>query len=174
VRIKTGRITVSLNNRDFEIIFQDVSGDVTVPSLDRIEEWVRSVFEPSRRGEMTIRIVDEPEGADLNERYRNSSGATNVLAFPAGELPLLGQVDLPSIGDLVICAPVIEREAQAQNKPLEDHWAHITIHGTLHLEGFDHMDKASCAVMEARETELLGSLGFDDPYVGENRSLASD
>ncbi len=166
-RVKNRRMTVSHNKNDLEIYVQDVSGDETVPSLDRVEGWVRSVFDPGRRGELTIRIVDEPEGAGLNERYRHGDGATNVLAFPAEEPPLLVQIDLPSIGDLVICAPVLEREARAQNKPLEAHWAHIAIHGALHLDGFDHVDEAGVAVMEARECELLGLLGFDDPYAGE-------
>lgn len=160
-------MTASHNNDDLTVHVQDVSRNETVPSPDRVEGWVKSVFEAGRRGELTVRIVDEPEGAALNERYRHGDGATNVLAFPADEPLVPAQVDPPLIGDLVICAPVLEREASAQNKPLEAHWAHIAIHGALHLVGFDHVDKADAAVMEARERELLGSLGFENPYADE-------
>ena len=114
----------------------------------------------SLRGALTVRIVDEPEGAELNERYRHVQGATNVLAFPAGESVLPPTNELPLVGDLVICAPVLEREARAQRKSLEAYWAHISIHGALHLLGFDHGHDDEARVMEAREIELLESLGF--------------
>ena len=160
-------MTESNNEDELEVLVQNVSHSDLVPDSNRVKGWVRTVFEPGRRGELTVRIVDEPESADLNERYRHGKGATNVLAFP-GEEPLMSvEDDLPSMGDLVICAPVIECEAAAQGKPLEAHWAHIAIHGALHLDGFDHEDEAGAAVMEARERELLGSLGIADPYAGD-------
>lgn len=143
-----------------EIHVQDASSCESVPSSGNLRTWVRCALGNSRRGALTVRIVDEPEGTELNERYRHAQGATNVLAFPAEESVLPPMDELPLIGELVICAPVLEREACAQGKLLEAHWAHIAIHGALHLIGFDHGCDDEAAVMEAREIELLESLGF--------------
>jgi len=117
-----------------------------------------------RSGELTVRIVGEIESAALNERFRNVMGATNVLAFPYDESPFEGSKESELIGDLVVCAPVLEREAVAQDKALSAHWAHILIHGTLHLLGYDHQNIEDTKAMEERERDLLGSLGFEDPY----------
>ncbi len=117
-----------------------------------------------RSGELTVRIVGEIESAALNERFRNVMGATNVLAFPYDESPFEGSKESELIGDLVVCAPVLEREAVAQDKALSAHWAHILIHGTLHLVGYDHQNIEDTKAMEERERDLLGSLGFEDPY----------
>ena len=117
-----------------------------------------------RSGELTVRIVGEIESAALNERFRNVMGATNVLAFPYDESPFEGSTESELIGDLVVCAPVLEREAVAQDKPLSAHWAHILIHGTLHLVGYDHQNIEDTKAMEERERDLLDSLGFEDPY----------
>ena len=117
-----------------------------------------------RSGELTVRIVGETESAALNKRFRNVMGATNVLAFPYDESPFEGSTESELIGDLVVCAPVLEREAVAQDKPLSAHWAHILIHGTLHLVGYDHQNIEDTQAMEERERDLLGSLGFEDPY----------
>ncbi len=117
-----------------------------------------------RSGELTVRIVGEIESAALNERFRNVMGATNVLAFPYDESPFEGSTESELIGDLVVCAPVLEREAVAQDKALSAHWAHILIHGTLHLVGYDHQNIEDTKAMEERERDLLGSLGFEDPY----------
>ena len=117
-----------------------------------------------RSGELTVRIVGEVESAALNERFRNVMGATNVLAFPYDESPFEGSTESELIGDLVVCAPVLEREAVAQDKPLSAHWAHILIHGTLHLVGYDHQNIEDTKAMEERERDLLDSLGFEDPY----------
>ena len=111
-----------------------------------------------------MRIVDETESAALNERFRNVMGATNVLAFPYDISPCEGSIESELIGDLVVCAPVLEREAVAQDKALLAHWAHILIHGTLHLIGYDHQNIEDTQAMEERERDLLGSLGFEDPY----------
>lgn len=113
-----------------------------------------------------MRVVGESEGASLNERFRHGSGATNVLAFSHDDPVPGGESETP-LGDLVICAPVLEREAADQGKSLEAHWAHISIHGALHLIGYDHEDPEDARAMEARERELLASLGFEDPYAGE-------
>ena len=167
VHAKKKPMTVNDKHDGLEIYVQDVSHNKSVPRPGRLKAWVQSAFEQGRYGELTVRIVDEREGAALNERFRQGEGATNVLAFPADDLQLPTTAEPPAVGDIVICAPVLEREAVAQNRPLDAHWAHIAIHGALHLVGFDHMDEASAAVMEAREAELLESLGFDNPYAGD-------
>jgi probable rRNA maturation factor len=114
-------------------------------------------------GELVLRIVDEAESASLNQRFRQREGPTNVLAFPAGDVPVPDEA-LPPLGDIVICAPVVAREAEAQSKRLEAHWAHIVIHGCLHLIGYDHIGDTDAAEMETRERELLADLGYSDPY----------
>jgi probable rRNA maturation factor len=111
--------------------------------------------------EVAIRIVGAEEGRAFNRDYRGKDYATNVLSFPA-ELP--PGVDLPLLGDLAICAPVVEREAAEQHKRPRDHWAHLTVHGTLHLLGYDHLRDAEAEAMEALETRILASLGIADPY----------
>jgi probable rRNA maturation factor len=120
----------------------------------------------SADSELTIRLVDEPEARELNRTYRHKDYATNVLSFPA-EVPdeLL---DIPLLGDLVICVAVVEREAAEQGKTLDAHWAHLVIHGCLHLLGYDHEEDAEAEEMEALERNLLAELGHPDPYAGEN------
>jgi probable rRNA maturation factor len=133
-----------------------------------MRKWARSALADDVRGELTVRIVDESEGAELNTRYRGKKGATNVLSFPAESAePPTGSSDADGLlpfGDVVICAAVVEREEREQGKPLAAHWAHMVVHGTLHLQGFDHEKAADAAVMEARERLLLAKLGFPDPY----------
>lgn len=119
--------------------------------------------------EITVRIVDEAEGRELNHEYRERDYATNVLSFPS-ELPaelleaLKEEMDVLPLGDLVICATVVAREATEQGKALQDHWAHLTVHGVLHLLGFDHIEDEEAEDMEALETEVLKGLGIADPY----------
>jgi len=113
---------------------------------------------------VTLRIVAEPESAELNRRYRGRNYATNVLSFrPADDWPVL-EGELTPLGDLVVCAAVVEREAREQGKPPAAHWAHIVIHGALHLTGHDHQTDDEAARMEARERELVAGFGFADPY----------
>ncbi len=150
-----------------EIDVQDASSCASVPSTVNLEIWIRRALGNAGRAVLTVRIVGETEGAALNERYRDARGATNVLAFPADEHLPPAMDEPPHIGDLVICAPVLEREARAQEKTLEAHWAHICIHGALHLAGFEHDADVSAELMETREVELLESLGFGDPYAGD-------
>ena len=150
-----------------EIHVQDASSCQSVPSFESLRTWVRCALGNDRRGELTVRIVDEPEGAELNERYRHAQGATNVLAFAADDPGFLPKEELPLVGDLVICAPVLEREANTQGKSLEAHWAHVSIHGALHLLGFDHHRDEEAQAMELREIELLEALGFSDPYTND-------
>ena len=136
-----------------------------VPSSASFRRWVEAALKGARRrkaAEVAIRIVDADEGQALNRQFRGRDYATNVLSFPA-ELP--PGVDLPLIGDLVICAPVVAREAAEQGKKTADHWAHMTIHGTLHLLGYDHIKEAEAEAMEGLETRILGGLGIPDPYL---------
>ena len=122
----------------------------------RVARWVRAALELP--GEITVRVVDEDEGRRLNREFRGKDYATNVLTFDYAVEP---QVQ----ADLVLCAPVVEREARAARRPLQAHYAHLLVHGTLHAQGFDHEGSAAEAqAMEARESALLGALGFDDPY----------
>jgi len=136
-----------------------------VPASTSFRRWIEAALKAARRRkatEVSVRIVDAEEGQALNLQYRGRDYATNVLSFPV-ELP--PGVDLPLIGDLVICAPVVAREAAEQGKKPADHWAHLTIHGTLHLLGYDHIDEAEAEAMEALETKVLAGLGIADPYV---------
>ena len=136
----------------------------TLPGRDDLARWVRAALAGrwDRPAEVTIRLVDAEESAGLNRRYRRRQGATNVLSFPYEAPP--GIPDLPLLGDLVICAPVVDREAGEQRKTREAHWAHMVVHGTLHLLGFDHQTPGDAATMETLETCLLERLGFPDPY----------
>ena len=135
-----------------------------VPASASFARWVAAALHGARRRkstEVAIRIVDADEGRNLNRDYRGKDYATNVLSFPA-ELP--PGVDLPLIGDLAICAPVVAREAAEQGKKPRDHWAHLTVHGTLHLLGYDHIEDTEAEAMETLEKRILASLGIADPY----------
>jgi probable rRNA maturation factor len=136
-----------------------------VPSVTSFRRWTAAALAGARHrqpAELSIRIVGAREGRALNLRYRGKDYATNVLSFPI-ELPR-GVVS-PLLGDLVICASVVMREAREQGKAPRDHYAHLTVHGTLHLLGFDHQNKRDAARMEKLETRILASLGIDDPYL---------
>lgn len=137
-----------------------------VPSSASFRKWAAAALESRiREADLSIRIVGEEEGRSLNRHYRGKDYATNVLSFPA-ELPegLPEGVRLPLLGDLVICAPVVAREAAEQGKRVNDHYAHLTVHGTLHLLGWDHEDEADAEAMEALERGILAALGVADPY----------
>ena len=132
-----------------------------VPAPDRFRAWVEASLRRSySRLEQTIRIVGEAESRELNRRYRGKDAPTNVLAFPAEP----DHLEYDCLGDLVICAPVVEREADAQNKPVDAHWAHLVVHGMLHLQGFDHQAHDETAAMERLEIQILDSLGYANPY----------
>lgn len=142
---------------------QCVSVGDGLPTSDDIAEWIQAAL-PKDRGdtELTVRIVDEAEGADLNQIYRQRSGPTNVLSFP---FETFDGVNCPLLGDIVICAPVVVREARDQGKEPRAHWAHMTVHGALHLLGYDHLSEYEADRMEAHEKTILARLGFSDPYV---------
>jgi probable rRNA maturation factor len=133
-----------------------------LPSAASITDWARAALAGSGPGtaEITVRLVDEPESADLNKRYRGKRGATNVLSFTYDFAP--GKAGLA--GDLLICAPVVQREADQQDKRPRAHWAHMLVHGILHLRGHDHVRHADAEIMEALEIRILKRLGFPDPY----------
>ena len=137
-----------------------------VPAAASFRKWVAAALAGRiREADLAIRLVDAREGQALNRHYRGRDYATNVLSFPA-DLPegLPEGVRLPLLGDLVICPPVVEREAREQGKPLSAHYAHLTVHGTLHLLGWDHGNDVEAEAMEQLEREILAGLGIDDPY----------
>jgi probable rRNA maturation factor len=150
--------------RAVAVAVQDASGAPQVPSAARLRAWAKLALGKEASGELTVRVVGVEEGAELNSQYRGKQGPTNVLSFPAGRLPDALGAELLPLGDLVICAAVVEREAREQGKALEAHWAHMVIHGALHLQGYDHETRVEAAEMEARERSLLAELGFPDPY----------
>ena len=145
------------------VAVQNAAAGARVPARTDIRRWVGAALRGAS-GEVTVRIVAAEESAALNSRYRGKRGATNVLSFPVGVQPALPEPSPGPLGDLVICADVLEREAGEQGKTPEAHWAHIVMHGALHLCGYDHDTAARAAVMEARERELLAEFGFPDPY----------
>jgi probable rRNA maturation factor len=133
-----------------------------LPGTASIADWVRAALAGSGRGtaEVTVRLVGEAESADLNKRYRGKRGPTNVLSFTYDLPP--GKAGLA--GDLVVCAPVVRREAAQQDKRPRAHWAHMLVHGILHLRGYDHVHHTDAQIMEALEVRILKRLGFPDPY----------
>ena len=147
---------------DLQIACEQETG---LPTAQQIEQWARAAVQPqSDEVEMTVRIVDEGESHALNLNYRGKDRPTNVLSFPF-ECP--DEVELPLLGDLVICRQVVEREAQEQDKPLMAHWAHMVVHGSLHLLGYDHIKDDEAEEMESLETQIMIGLGFVDPYLSE-------
>ena len=138
---------------------QYASNDADLPVRPRIRRWVRAAL--LRDATVTVRFVDAIEGRALNAEFRGKDYATNVLTFVYDD-------EHPRAGDIVLCAPVVRREAAAQGKPLADHHAHLVIHGMLHLQGFDHERHADAAAMEARETAILAGFGLPDPYAARN------
>lgn len=136
------------------------------PSKPQFQQWVDAVLtDQEQNSEIVIRLVDATESAELNQQYRHKQGPTNILSFPF-EAPDGIEMDL--LGDLVICAPKIADEARQQNKPLNDHWAHITIHGVLHLLGYDHIEDSEAEEMETLEIKLLNMLKIANPYQEES------
>jgi probable rRNA maturation factor len=131
------------------------------PEQIKFDRWLEFCFKEEPHQSVLIRIVGETEGAALNQQYRHKSGPTNVLSFPFKAPP---GIPNDHLGDLVICAPLVSREAQEQKKPTDHHWAPLLIHGILHLQGFDHIDSQEAQQMESLETKLLMWLGIPDPY----------
>lgn len=139
----------------------------SAPSDAQFSRWVTAALDSNADPiELSIRLVDEIEGENLNQFYRGKSGATNVLSFP---FDAVAPVALPILGDLVICEPVVIREAREQNKSLDAHWAHMVVHGVLHLLGYDHINDLDTDVMENLETKILLSLNYPAPYTASSK-----
>jgi probable rRNA maturation factor len=139
-----------------------------LPSSAQFQVWVDAALQgQALDSELLIRLVDGDESAALNQQYRHKTGPTNILSFPFEAPP---GIELAMLGDLVMCVPVIVQEALQQAKPVEHHWAHITVHGVLHLLGYDHIDDAEAEQMEALEIEILQQFNIPNPYLEESLS----
>jgi probable rRNA maturation factor len=158
------------NQTQAKVTVQVVSDAAGLPRSEEFGQWTHAALacspDPDAAGHsVTIRVVDEAESAALNEEFRDTPRATNVLAFPAGmESHPAAVGDELELGDLVICAPVVLREAEEQSKEARAHFAHMTVHGSLHLSGYDHCTDAQADEMESLEKNVLQKLGFADPY----------
>ena len=136
-----------------------------LPSEAQLQGWLDgTILGFQQEAEVTVRIVDEAESNELNLTYRGKDKPTNVLSFPFEAPP---GIELPLLGDLVICRQVVEREAAEQGKPLMAHWAHMVVHGSLHLLGYDHIEDDEAEEMEALERDIMQELGFADPYLND-------
>ena len=146
----------------YHIDLQNASNNNHIPKLQQIQQWIKiALTDCCPEAELTIRVVEKEESAALNQQYRHREGPTNILSFPFESEEIL---DIPLLGDLIICAPLLEEEAAAQGKTIEAHWAHLVIHGTLHLLGYDHQNEADALQMETKEIEFLNQLGYPNPY----------
>ncbi|MEZ9893032.1 rRNA maturation RNase YbeY [Vibrio lentus] len=147
---------------DLQIAVENEQG---LPTEQDIQLWLdKTIPQFQENAELTVRIVDTEESHQLNHDYRGKDKPTNVLSFPF-EAPPGMELDL--LGDLIICRQVVEKEAEEQNKPLLAHWAHMVVHGSLHLLGYDHIEDDEAEEMESLETEIMQNMGFEDPYILE-------
>jgi probable rRNA maturation factor len=147
---------------DLQLAVEEEAG---LPGEAQLQAWCEAALAGRvEEAQLTIRIVDEAESAELNETYRHKSGPTNVLSFPFEAPP---GVDLPLLGDIVICRQVVERQALEQGKPANAHWAHMVVHGCLHLLGHDHIEEEEAEAMEHLEIGILAGLGYANPYETE-------
>ena len=138
-----------------------------LPIEAEFQQWLNAAVIPFQAdAEVTIRLVDEQESHALNLEYRGKDRPTNVLSFPFEAPP---GMELELLGDLIICRQVVEKEALEQNKPLKAHWAHMVVHGSLHLLGYDHIEDEEAEEMESLETEIMQNMGFVDPYISEKQ-----
>lgn len=154
------------NLKSIELECQNPNSFDTVPNQADCQNWVAAAIQNlNQKLSVVIRFVDAEESQDLNSHYRQKNAPTNVLSFPF-EMPDIPELfDEPKhLGDLVLCESVVLKEAEEQNKDVLQHWSHLIIHGTLHLQGYDHIDKNEAEVMESLEINILDSLGFDNPY----------
>ncbi len=152
--------TIAAEAETMELVVQDVSEHEGIPDNEILKAWATAALDQQEYN-ITLRIVGEEEMAELNEQYRHKSGTTNVLSFPFENPP---GAESNILGDIVVCAPVVEREAREQGKTLMSHWSHMVVHGILHLRGYDHETDDEAKAMEDLETQILTGLGFDAPY----------
>lgn len=152
-----------------ETIDIQLATEKTLPFSKKIlRKWVKTALgETYKAHELTLRFVDKAEIQDLNRTYRQQDKPTNVLAFPS-EIPDEIKKIHPFLGDVIICPDILQEESEANATPLEAHWAHIVIHGTLHLLGYDHIEMEEAEIMQSLETQLLSTLGFSNPYATED------
>ncbi len=142
-----------------------------LPTEEQLQTWASAAIQPNTTAnEITVRIVDEAESHELNLTYRGKDRPTNVLSFPFECPP---EVEIPLLGDLIICRQVVEREAQEQQITLDSHWAHMIVHGCLHLQGYDHIEDDEAEIMESLETQIMQNLGFADPYACEKEDTCN-
>ena len=141
--------------KSFKLAVQYATDNTEIPTRPQFRRWVKAAL--MQDAEIVLRLVDEPEGRELNQQFRHKNYATNVLTFVYNDTQ-------PLTGDIVLCAPIISKEAQQQNKKLLAHYAHLTVHGILHLQGYDHIEDDEAVAMEQMETQILARLGYDDPY----------
>ena len=141
--------------KSLKLAVQYATDNTEIPTRPQFRRWVKAAL--IQDAEIVLRLVDETEGRELNQQFRHKNYATNVLTFVYNDTP-------PITGDIVLCAPVVSKEAQQQHKKLLAHYAHLTVHGILHLQGYDHIEDAEAAVMEQMETQILIRLGYEDPY----------
>jgi probable rRNA maturation factor len=144
-----------------DLAVQNVSSLTPVPTQQQFEKWVSAALQERGKTELLIRLVDRQESRQLNTQYGHKDKATNVLSFPA-DLP--EEIGLALLGDIIICAPIVAEEAQSQCKPVETHWAHLAVHGVLHLLGHDHQVEEEASAMESLEIKIMQTLGYPDPY----------
>ncbi|PKF57582.1 rRNA maturation RNase YbeY [Alteromonadales bacterium alter-6D02] len=145
-----------------ELDLQVACDEANLPTKQQFEQWLGAVLASRKpESEVTIRLVEADESQQLNHEYRGKDKPTNVLSFEFDAPPM---VELPLLGDLVICQSIIKQEAIEQEKPVIDHWAHMVVHGTLHLLGYDHIEPQEAQEMESLEKQILADLGIDDPY----------
>lgn len=145
-----------------EVDIQRATDEPDQPDDDSLIRWATLALRDKPGKELTIRLVNADESQALNSEYRHKDAPTNVLSFPADLPP---ELNIPLLGDLVICVPVVNNEAAEQGKPRDAHWAHMVIHGCLHLLGHDHIDDDEAEAMEQLERQLLAELGIADPYL---------
>ena len=158
---------------NYYIDIQHASEEPLPVTTETLRNWATFALAPYRdAGELTLRFVDTEEMTHLNHTYRKKNSATNVLAFPA-TYPTGIELEFPLLGDVIICPAVLKLESISLEKPLTAHWAHIVIHGVLHLLGYDHIKDEDADIMQSIETQLLNELGFDNPY-GSEQSMTED
>ncbi len=162
---------------EFFLDLQTATQQADCPSQAVFTTWAQLALqqtEPSLGAEVTLRLVDEAESQALNATYRGKNKPTNILSFPCdAPIDFAAEGELTLLGDLIICAPLVVAEAQAQNKPALHHWAHLVIHGMLHLQGYDHETPEQASCMETLEIQLLSQLGIPDPYTATTEQADS-
>ena len=151
---------------ELHIELQNATQFQLLPRHSQLQQWINTVFQfipfsLHSNSELTIRFIDKEESAELNKTYRDKNRTTNILSFPDESIPGFSST---SLGDLAICAPLVDEEAKAQNKTLESHFAHLIIHGFLHLLGYDHIEEEEAEKMEGLEIKILSKLGYESPY----------